>query len=146
VHTEPDRTWLGVGEAAPAAGVSLSAIRKWIASGEVPTRTGTGPRGDRVEVPLDAVTDRAKRAAPAGGPGAALVLADAFTRLEALAAQLVDYGERAARAEVRAEMLDRQLDEARAEVRRLTDALDDARAAPTTPTTGTVRPQRWWRR
>ncbi|HVA61666.1 MAG TPA: hypothetical protein VNG13_14190 [Mycobacteriales bacterium] len=44
--------WVGVSDAAEAAGVAAQTVRNWIAAGTLKTRTGQGPRGERAEVNL----------------------------------------------------------------------------------------------
>lgn len=67
---------------------------------------------------------------PEGGKGAEtrqVELADAFNRLDNVYGQLVETGERAARAEVRVELLTRQLTEAQPELDRMRGQVAEAR-------------------
>jgi hypothetical protein len=66
--------WVGIAEAAEAAGVSPQTIRNWITSGTLSTRSGRGPRGARTEVNVsDLPSDGARpaRGRAAGGRGRA---------------------------------------------------------------------------
>lgn len=138
---QPAGPWLALTEAAEQAGVSVAALRKWYRSGVVPSRLVPGPRGDMRQVPLDVVQARAaltvapRRAAAeaASAPRAELELAPLVARMEGLTAQLVDASERAARAEVRAEMLGRQLLDEQERGRALTAQLELARTARAEP-------------
>lgn len=53
--------WVTLAEASEAAGVSVSALRKWYRNGIIESRTVPGPRGEQRLVPLDAVQERAAR-------------------------------------------------------------------------------------
>lgn len=149
---EPAGPWLPLTEAAEQAGVSVAALRKWYRADVVPSRLVPGPRGDMRQVPLDAVLARAERtvaprraaAAEATAPRAEVELAPLVHRMEGLTAQLVDASERAARAEVRAEMLGRQLVDAQGELERVRRQLDEATRDPAEPVGGERRT--WWRR
>jgi len=57
--SEPEGTWVTLGEAERRAGVSNSALRSWYRSGQVPSRLVDGPHGVQRLVPLDAVLARA---------------------------------------------------------------------------------------
>lgn len=57
--SEPEGTWVTLGEAERRAGVSNSALRSWYRSGQVPSRLVDGPHGLQRLVPLDAVVQRA---------------------------------------------------------------------------------------
>jgi hypothetical protein len=136
-YPEPATEWATLPAAAKAAGVSVSALRKWYGAGEIPSRMAPGPTGPRREVPLAAVLARARRRAAPPGPrtgpvpeGLSLVPASLFADLQAayLTAQ-----ERALDAEVRARVAEHKLTRAEEEAARLRGELDQAR-----------RP--WWRR
>jgi transposase len=51
--------WVGLAEAAGAAGVALSTLRSWYRSGALPSRMVPGPHGPQRLVPLEAVLARA---------------------------------------------------------------------------------------
>ncbi len=57
--SEPEGTWVTLGEAERRAGVSNSALRSWYRSGQVPSRLVDGPHGVQRVVPLDDVIRRA---------------------------------------------------------------------------------------
>ena len=57
--SEPEGTWVTLGEAERRAGVSNSALRSWYRTGQVPSRLVDGPHGVQRLVPLDAVVQRA---------------------------------------------------------------------------------------
>jgi len=57
--SEPEGTWVTLGEAERRAGVSNSALRSWYRSGQVPSRLVDGPHGVQRLVPLDEVIQRA---------------------------------------------------------------------------------------
>lgn len=59
--SEPESTWVTLGEAERRAGVSNSALRSWYRSGQVPSRLVDGPHGVQRLVPLEAVVDRAAK-------------------------------------------------------------------------------------
>ncbi len=141
--------WVGVREAAAEAGVSVGTVRRWYSTGDVTSRVEEGPYGEQRIVPLGEVLARASRTAGRGVEARRTVeLSDAFTRLDNVYGQLVDAGERAARAEVRAELVERQLVEARGEVERLRAELVDAkqRAARAEGTVAAAERRGWWRR
>jgi transposase len=57
--SEPEGTWVTLGEAERRAGVSNSALRSWYRTGQVPSRLVDGPHGVQRLVPLDGVLARA---------------------------------------------------------------------------------------
>lgn len=59
--SEPETTWVTLGEAEHQAGVSNSALRSWYRSGQVPSRLVDGPHGLQRLVPLEAVVERAAK-------------------------------------------------------------------------------------
>jgi transposase len=59
--SEPEGTWVTLGEAERRAGVSNSALRSWYRSGQVPSRLVDGPHGVQRLVPLEAVLERAAK-------------------------------------------------------------------------------------
>ncbi len=156
-------TYLPVAEAAERAGLSPSAVRAYIAAGHVRLRHGPGPRGQRQEVAVEDVVARAEQTGAARSgrdQGVAqtqvladtlesvadtaarlenahgLVMADTAARLENAHELLRETGERAARAEVRCELLAQQLQEVRVALARVTaerDELRDQSAAGTAP-------------
>jgi hypothetical protein len=69
--TDATEDWLSVGDTAKEVGVAAQTIRNWISAGALPTRTGRGPRGRRVEVNIDDVrklaSDRARSVPTADG-------------------------------------------------------------------------------
>ncbi len=133
--------YVSVADAARRTGASLSSVRLWLRDGKVRSRTGTGPRGERVEV---AVADvemlrSAEPAAPGPGPaparrsarrradvgvtvrrdeapGGQLVPLSAVEAMERLAGELYLSGQRAARAEAVAELRENRLADLQQEV------------------------------
>lgn len=140
VEVPADARWVGIGDAAQLTGASLSVIRKWADAGSIPTRQGTGPRGQRTEVPLELLQERAAQlpgARPAalhaagGTPGSEVVPA-------ALYAALVDRVADAERARGRLEEVEADRDrlrhlhmEAVREVESLRVQLDSSKGGPT---------------
>lgn len=136
-----DDTWLTLPEAASAVRVSVSALRKWYTSGDIPSRMGPGPTGERRYVPLEAVAERARRTAPVTPPtptsgpaagsvpdsaegtpvgsvpeGYALVpksVADAVTRVLEMLPAFQEAGERIGRMEAERDIFRERLDDAR---------------------------------
>lgn len=53
--------WVTLQEAAGATGVSLSTLRSWYRTGQIPSRMMAGIHGPQRVVPLDAVVDRTLR-------------------------------------------------------------------------------------
>lgn len=117
--------WVPLREAADAAGVSVSALRKWYTRGDIPSRMEPGPTGERRLVPLEAVLERAGRHRPADYParvgpapvpeGMALVPAADWERMLSIAVRYAEAGERVGRAEEKAEHYHARLVEAREE-------------------------------
>ncbi|MDP9434818.1 MAG: hypothetical protein M3P93_06320 [Actinomycetota bacterium] len=130
-----------VGEAAERSGASVSVVRGLVRAGQVRSRTGSGPRGERLEVALDDVLARVgergrSRAGEsqqepgrtAGEPSAARppALRDApavplstVETLERLSGELYRSGQRAARAEALAEVRERMVADLQREVEEL---------------------------
>ncbi len=73
-------TWVTLRDASNATGVSISTLRKWRKKGELESQMAPGPTGERIEVPMTAVTDlAAERGAgtvPPAAPVAALATPD----------------------------------------------------------------------
>lgn len=59
--SEPETTWVTLGEAERQVGVSNSALRSWYRSGQIPSRLVDGAHGLQRLVPLEAVVERAAR-------------------------------------------------------------------------------------
>lgn len=123
--------YLSIADAARRTGASLSAVRGWARDGQVRSRTGSGPRGDRTEVALiDVERLTAERpAAPArppvrgprrgpepAEPAGQLVPLATVEAMERLSGELYLAGQRAARAEAVAELRDRRLADLQQEV------------------------------
>lgn len=138
--------WLTLRQAAALAGVSVSAVRKWLASG-LRSRLVEGPNGKQREVVraevLARVQRRQEQAAPAAAPqpapvpeGYALVPVSLVERIGYLldaAAKYAEAGERAGRAEATAEQYHRSIEGYRERVAALEEQLAAAR-------------RRWWRK
>ena len=115
--------WVPLRDAADAAGVSVSALRKWYHDEQIPSRLAPGRTGQRRLVPLEAVLERAGRHRPEAsaipprvGPvpeGMALVPAADWERMLSIAVAYAEAGERVGRAEERAEQYRGRLEEAR---------------------------------
>ena len=91
--SEPEGTWVTLGEAERQAGVSKSALRSWYRSGQVPSRLVDGPHGVQRLVPLEAVLERAARSPRiqrriAGAIGLEAEVAMLRQQVEALEARL----------------------------------------------------------
>ena len=91
--SEPEGTWVTLGEAERRAGVSNSALRSWYRSGQVPSRLVDGPHGVQRMVPLEAVIERAARSPRiqrriAGAIGLEAEVAILRQQVEALEARL----------------------------------------------------------
>jgi hypothetical protein len=137
--------WVTLAEAAEAAAVSVSAIRKWYRSG-LRSRLAPGPTGQRREVELSEVLERAGRrigpTPPKASPipeGMALVPAATWQRYLDISVAYAEAGERVGRAEATAEQYRSRLEEYRARVAALEEQLAAARTATETR-------RRWWRR
>lgn len=136
-YPEPATEWVTLRDAAEAAGVSVSALRKWYRAGDLPSRMEPGPTGPRRMVPLAAVLERVGRTAeapPRTGPvpeGMALVPLAVAERLAALldiATAYGEAGERVGRAEERAEQYRARIEEARLRVEALEAELRSERS------------------
>lgn len=129
-----DLTWLGVTDAAQRVGVSAGAIRNWAARSEVRSRTGRGPRGERTEVCVEDVQDRAEVVLADGSRQTSTdlePLADRFAQLGALIHQagqdVAEWRARATAAETKLTFLSDQLTAARELVEQLRAEIAAAR-------------------
>ena len=93
-----DVTWVGLGEAEAASGVSRSALRAWYRSGELPSRVVDGPHGPQRMVPLEAVLERAAQSPRIQNKAA---------RAAGLEAEVADLRQRVAELERRVAALER---------------------------------------
>jgi hypothetical protein len=148
VTTQPDQDtpepqWLPLADAAARVHRSVRQLRRLVVEGTVQAEKHGAGQGARwmvnvaaLDAHYETVTIRSHtEQPPTGGP---LVPAGEW------AAILAAYAERAGRAEVRAEMLQEEVDRLHLE---LAQERGQVRAAPTTteePTT--EEPRRWWRR
>lgn len=130
-----DLTWLGVTDAAERVGVSIGAIRRWASRREVRSRVGRGPRGERLEVCVEDVADRAEIVVADGDrhPGTELQpLAEQIGALGALIHQagrdMAEWQAKAQVAETKLAFLGDQLATARADAKRACGENEQLRA------------------
>ncbi len=111
--------YVSVAEAARQSGTPVSVVRAWVRDGAVRSRTGLGPRGERIEVAVGDLQRAAGerqtgpgargRGAEAEPPGQQLVPLQVVEAMERLSGELYLAGQRAARAEAVAELRERRL-------------------------------------
>lgn len=128
-------TWAPVQEAAAQTGVSINAVRKWAARDQIRSRAGQGPRGERLEVAVEDVADRAEVVLTDGSRPTSTdlePLAEQFAQLGALIHQagqdVAEWRARAEVAETKLRFLGDQLAAARELPEQLRDDLTTARA------------------
>ncbi len=135
--------WVPLGEASEAAGVSVSALRKWYGKGVIKSRLDKDRRGQRRLVNLLEVLayagigepDNAAEVATATGPDETLTkaLAPLMAELVALTDRLASAQQERADAEVEARVSKHEAEQLREKVAALEDEIAQAR-------------RRWWRR